>query len=67
MKTESYPFVKALITDPNGNVNQVVLDLAEYKRLLEGIEDDGLIQAMAEAEGEPSLSLEEALVELSKA
>jgi RelB Antitoxin alpha helical domain len=67
MKTESYPFVKALITDPNGNVNQVVLDLVEYKYLLEAIEDDGLIQAMKEAEGESSLSLQEALIEMTRA
>jgi RelB Antitoxin alpha helical domain len=67
MKPESYPFVKSLITDPKGNVHQVVLDLVEYKRLLETIEDEGLIQAMKEAEGESSLTLQEALAELTRA
>jgi RelB Antitoxin alpha helical domain len=67
MKSESYPFVKSLITDPSGDVHQVVLDLVEYKRLLEAIEDEGLIQAMREAEGESSLSLQEALAELTRA
>jgi RelB Antitoxin alpha helical domain len=67
MKTESYPFVKALITDPHGKVNQVVLDLVDYEHLLEGIEDKRLIQAMKDAEGESSLNLQEALAEMTRA
>ena len=43
MKAEEYPFVQELITDKKGQVIKVVLEFEEYQRLLEAIEDQGLI------------------------
>jgi RelB Antitoxin alpha helical domain len=64
MKAEEYPFVQELITDKKGQVIKVVLEFEEYQRLLEAIEDEGLIRAMQGVKGETPLSLKEALEEL---
>jgi hypothetical protein len=66
MKAEEYPFVQELITDAKGQVLKVVLDLEEYQRLLEALEDEGLYRAMQLAQGETSLSLQDALEELEQ-
>lgn len=66
MQIENYPFVKELITDLSGNVQRVALDLKDYQKLLEFVEDEGLYLAMKEVSDEESLSLEAALVELER-
>jgi hypothetical protein len=66
MQTNQYPFAQELITDIEGNIRKVVMDFQEYLRLLEAIEDEGLILAMKEVENEKPLNIDEALAELEK-
>ncbi|MBE9063792.1 hypothetical protein [cf. Phormidesmis sp. LEGE 11477] len=60
-QSEDYPFVKELVTDESGQVRQVVLQLDDYRHLLQAIEDQGLYQAMQQVKHEKPLSLAEAL------
>ena len=55
-----------MITDIEGNIRKVVIDFQDYLRLLEALEDEGLILAMKEVENETPLNLDEALAELEK-
>ncbi|MFB2974832.1 hypothetical protein [Microseira sp. BLCC-F43] len=66
MKAEDYPFVKELITDTNGTIQKVVINFSDYQRLLEAMEDEGLVLAMMEVKDETPLNLDEALAELEK-
>jgi len=66
MKAEDYPFVKELITDTEGTVRKVVIDFSDYQRLLEAMEDVGLVRAMIEVKEEIPLKLEQAIAELEK-
>jgi RelB Antitoxin alpha helical domain len=66
MQTNQYPFAQELITDIEGNIKKVVIDFQDYLRLLEAIEDEGLILAMKEVENETPLNLNAALAELEK-
>ena len=66
MQTTEYPFAQTLITDADGRVQQVILDVQDYQQLIELIEDEGLYRLMEETRGEESFSLEEALIELEK-
>ena len=66
MKAEDYPFVKELITDTEGTIQKVVIDFSDYQRLLEAMEDEGLVLAMMEVKDETPLNLDEALAELEK-
>jgi hypothetical protein len=66
MQTNQYPFAQELITDIEGNIRKVVIDFQDYLRLIEAIEDEGLILAMKEVENEKPLNLNEALAELEK-
>ncbi|GCL40962.1 MULTISPECIES: hypothetical protein [Nostocales] len=66
MQTNKYPFAQELITDIEGNIRKVVIDFHDYLRLLEAIEDEGLILAMKEVENETPLDLNEALAELEE-
>lgn len=66
MKADEYPFVQELITDKKGQVLKVVLDFEEYQRLLEAIEDEGLIRAMQAVKGETPLNIKEALEKLEQ-
>ncbi|MCW9682599.1 hypothetical protein FJR41_017655 [Dolichospermum planctonicum UHCC 0167] len=66
MQTNQYPFAQELITDIEGNIRKVVIDFHDYLRLLEAIEDEGLILAMKEVENETPLHLNEALAELEE-
>ncbi|MBW4592062.1 MAG: hypothetical protein KME46_03815 [Brasilonema angustatum HA4187-MV1] len=66
MKANKYPFAQELITDTEGNIQKVVIDFDDYQRLLEAIEDEGLILAMKEVQDETPLNLNEALAELEK-
>lgn len=64
MMTNSYPFVDELITDAQGRVVKVVMDLPRYQALIDAIEDAALLRAMQEAERETPLSRDAALREL---
>ncbi|MBW4479274.1 MAG: hypothetical protein KME54_21075 [Tolypothrix brevis GSE-NOS-MK-07-07A] len=66
MKADEYPFVQELITDKKGQVLKVVLEFEEYQRLLEAIEDEGLIRAMQAAKGETPLNMKQALEKLEQ-
>ena len=66
MQADKYPFAQELITDIQGNIRKVVMDFQEYLRLLEALEDEGLIIAMKEVENETPLNLDEALAELEQ-
>ena len=66
MQANQYPFAEELITDIEGNIRKVVIDFHDYLRLLEAIEDEGLILAMKEVENETPLHLNEALAELEE-
>ena len=66
MQTNQYPFAQELITDIEANIRKVVIDFQDYLRLLEALEDEGLILAMKEVENETPLNLDEALAELEK-
>ncbi|WP_341525750.1 hypothetical protein WKK05_24660 [Nostoc sp. UHCC 0302] len=66
MKTNQYPFAQELITDTQGNIRKVIIDFQDYLRLLEAIEDEGLILAMKEVQQETPLNINEALAELER-
>ncbi|WP_242045577.1 MULTISPECIES: hypothetical protein [unclassified Calothrix] len=64
MQADKYPFAQELITDTEGNIRKVVIDFHDYLRLLEAIEDEGLILAMKKVEQEIPLNIDEALAQL---
>ncbi|MFB2923022.1 hypothetical protein [Aerosakkonema funiforme] len=66
MKAKDYPFVKELIIDIQGTIQKVVINFSDYQRLLEAMEDEGLVLAMMEVKDETPLNLDEALAELEK-
>ena len=66
MKNTNYPFAQELITDPQGNIRQVVLNFEDYQQLLEILEDEALYQAMKSTIGETSMNLDEALKALEE-
>ncbi|NMG06072.1 hypothetical protein DP117_04005 [Brasilonema sp. UFV-L1] len=61
MKANKYPFAQEVITDTQGNVRKVITNFDDYQRLLEAIEDEGLILAMKEVQDETPLNLNEVL------
>lgn len=60
------PFAQEFITDAQGNVRKVILDIADYQKLLTALEDEGLYWAMNEARHEIPLTIEEAIAELER-
>ena len=60
IQTEDYPFVEKVLTDNDGQIRQVVLQIDDYLRLIEALEDEGLYRAMQRGKDERPLSLEEA-------
>ncbi len=60
----SYPFAQEFITDTEGQIQKVILDIADYRALIEALEDEGLYRLMAEVRHETSLDRESALQEL---
>jgi hypothetical protein len=62
---KDYPFAQEFITDVDGQIRKVVIDIADYQKLLEVLEDEGLYRAMLEAREEAPLSLEEAREEMA--
>lgn len=63
---ENHPFAQEFITDSQGTIRKVILDIADYQNLLAAIEDEGLHRAMNEVRHETPLSLEDALAELEQ-
>ncbi len=53
--TTPYPFAQEFITDANGQIQKVILNIADYQALLEALEDDGLYRLMAETRNETPL------------
>ncbi|MBN8565085.1 MAG: hypothetical protein J0L70_31735 [Leptolyngbya sp. UWPOB_LEPTO1] len=60
MQAKDYPFAQEFITDADGQIRKVVIDIVEYQKLIAMLEDEGLYRAMLEARQEMPLSLEEA-------
>ncbi len=67
MTSQSYPFAQEFITDASGQVRKVILDIADYEKLLEALEDEALFRAVSEVRSETPLSRIEALNELKQA
>jgi hypothetical protein len=63
---ENYPFVKEFIVDSSGQVDKVIINLSDYQKLVELIEDEGMYRAILEVKDETPMSLTEALQELEK-
>ncbi|MBF2087733.1 MAG: hypothetical protein IGR80_11915 [Synechococcales cyanobacterium K44_A2020_017] len=57
---EQYPFAQEFITDAQGQVQKVILNIADYLKLLEALEDEGLYLAMQDVRHEIPLSLDDA-------
>lgn len=66
ISSSDYPFAQEFITDASGQIRKVVIDLADYQKLLTVFEDEGLYRAMAEVRDETPLGLDEALRELEE-
>jgi hypothetical protein len=56
-----FPFAAQLITNRRGQIAKVVLNLRDYRVLLEAVEDAGLHRAMKRVSREKPLSREAAL------
>jgi hypothetical protein len=67
LPSRDYPFAQEFITDASGQIRKVVLNLADYQKLLAVIEDEGLYRAMVEVCDETPLNLDEALKALDEA
>ncbi|MGK7944882.1 MAG: hypothetical protein AB4058_10480 [Microcystaceae cyanobacterium] len=66
MNLKDYPFAQELITDHQGQIQQVILNIKDYKQIIDVYEDTALYRAMMEVKDEKPLTLEEALLELEK-
>ncbi len=66
MNIKDYPFAQNLITDAQGQIQQVIINFKDYQHMIEAYEDTGLYRAMIDVKDETPLSLEEALIELEK-
>ncbi|MGV0029287.1 hypothetical protein [Phormidesmis priestleyi] len=64
--TSDYPFAQEFITDASGKIRKVIIDIADYQKLIDALENEGLYRAMTETRGETSMSLTEALNELEQ-
>jgi hypothetical protein len=64
IQASDYPFVKEFVTDEKGQIHKVVLQIEDYQRLLEALEDEGLYRLMQDVKHEVPLSLNAALQEL---
>lgn len=61
-----FPFASEFVTDSNGRVSKVILDLPTFERLVEQLEDEALVRAMKEVRNEKPLSKAEALKRLAR-
>ncbi len=56
--------VREYLTDPQGKVSGVILDYAVFKKMEEALIDQGLLEAIEEARGDETMTLEEFLSEM---
>jgi hypothetical protein len=61
-----FPFASEFVTDREGRVSKVILDLITFERLIDELEDEGLARAMKQAEREKPLSKSAALKQLAR-
>ncbi|MDJ0658334.1 MAG: hypothetical protein QNJ42_02475 [Crocosphaera sp.] len=66
MNVQDYPFAQELITNDQGQIQQVIINFEDYQQMIEAYEDTGLYRAMIDVKDETPLSLEEALIELEQ-
>ena len=66
LSTNDYPFAQEFITDASGQVRKVIIDIDDYQKLIDALEDEGLHRAMAEVRSETPMSLSAALDELNQ-
>jgi len=64
--SENYPFVKEFIIDSSGQIDKVIINLSDYQKLVELLEDEGMYRAILEVKDEIPMSLSNALQELQK-
>ncbi len=57
----------SFLYNQNGHKTHVLLPVDEYTKLVEAVEDAGLLRAMAETKGDEVLTLEQALAALDEA
>lgn len=61
-----FPFASEFVTDNEGRVSKVILDLATFERLIEELEDEALARALRQTQREKPLSKIEALKQLAR-
>jgi len=61
LKKKSIDFQEKYITDKQGSPEFVILPFRKYKKILNILEDYGLIKAMKEVEKQKKYSIDEAL------
>jgi hypothetical protein len=61
-----FPFASEFVTDSEGRVSKVILDLPTFERLIDELEDEGLTRAMKQVEREKPLSKSAALKQLAR-
>ena len=61
-----FPFASEFVTDHDGHVSKVILDLPTFERLVAELEDEGLARAMKAVRHEKPLSKAEALKQLAR-
>jgi hypothetical protein len=60
LSPSNYPFAQEFITDASGQIRKVIIDITDYQKLIDALEDEGLYRAMAEVRSETPLNLAEA-------
>ena len=65
MNIDNYPFAQELITDIEGHIQKVIINFKDYEKIIETVEDTGLMRSMMEVKDEIPLSIEQALLELN--
>jgi len=56
MNIKDYPFAQDLITDNQGQIQQVIINFEDYQQIIETYEDTGLYRAMIDVKDEKSTS-----------
>jgi hypothetical protein len=58
---QPYPFAQEFITDASGQVRKVILDITDYEKLIDALEDEAMSRAISEVRQETPRSLTESL------
>ncbi|MCY7272516.1 MAG: hypothetical protein LH702_01900 [Phormidesmis sp. CAN_BIN44] len=66
LSTHDHPFAQEFITDASGQVRKVIIDIDDYQKLIDALEDEGLHRAMAEVRSETPMNLSAAIDELER-